>query len=267
MFSFAGPFHGSAAADPANCAPNTTDRTEPNGTCWAMAATPDGGGYWILNGDNGVIYTFGNAPFAGDPAQASFPGVPREFVPNGVAIVGTPDGRSYWVLLVQSSGLGSVAPLGDAPYFGDEVIVNAAHNGQPVGMAATPDGDGYWIVDSDGGVFNFGNAPFLGSLGSRRLTAPIVGMAPTADGRGYWLVGADGGVFAFGDARFAGSMASVPLAQPVVGIAADRTSGGYWLAAADGGVFSFGGAPFFGSMAGRRLNRPVFAIVPVPPGR
>ena len=31
-----------------------------------------------------------------------------------------------------------------------------------MGMAATADGHGYWMVASDGGVFNFGDAPFLG---------------------------------------------------------------------------------------------------------
>lgn len=266
VFSFDAPFFGSPAADPTKCPPNTTDRTEPNGTCWAMAATPDGGGYWILNGDTGVIYPLGNAGFHGDPSQASFPGAPRDLVPNSVAIVSTPDGQSYWVLEVGSSGLGSIAPLGDAPFFGDEVNQYTPHNGRPVGMAATPDGGGYWIVDSDGGVFNYGDAPFLGSLGARRLNAPIVAMASTADGRGYWLAASDGGVFAFGDARFAGSLAGVRLGRPIVGVAADEATGGYWLAAADGGVFAFGGAPFHGSLGGRRLNRPVFAIVAAPPG-
>ena len=27
-----------------------------------------------------------------------------------------------------------------------------------VGMAATPDGGGYWLVASDGGIFSFGDA-------------------------------------------------------------------------------------------------------------
>ncbi len=33
-------------------------------------------------------------------------------------------------------------------------------------MAATPDGGGYWLVASDGGVFAYGDAGFYGS--SRR---------------------------------------------------------------------------------------------------
>jgi hypothetical protein len=32
-----------------------------------------------------------------------------------------------------------------------------------VGIAATPDGGGYWEVASDGGIFAFGDAPFQGS--------------------------------------------------------------------------------------------------------
>ena len=33
-------------------------------------------------------------------------------------------------------------------------------------MAATPDGGGYWLVASDGGVFTYGDAAFYGSAGS-----------------------------------------------------------------------------------------------------
>ena len=37
---------------------------------------------------------------------------------------------------------------------------------QPVvGMAATPDGKGYWLVAADGGIFAFGDARFYGSTG------------------------------------------------------------------------------------------------------
>ena len=115
-----------------------------------------------------------------------------------------------------------------------------------VGMAATPDGIGYWAVASDGGIFAFGNAPFEGSTGGIHLNAPIVGMAGTSDGGGYWLVASDGGVFAFGDAAFLGSMGARPLNQPIVGMAATPSGHGYWLVAADGGVFSYGDAALLG---------------------
>jgi hypothetical protein len=32
-----------------------------------------------------------------------------------------------------------------------------------VGMAATPSGDGYWLIAGDGGVFAFGDARFIAS--------------------------------------------------------------------------------------------------------
>jgi hypothetical protein len=84
-------------------------------------------------------------------------------------------------------------------------------------MAAS--GAGYWMTASDGGIFNFGNAAFLGSTGSIRLNQPIVGMAPTPSGGGYWLVARDGGIFNFGDAAFLGSTGSIRLNKPMVGMA------------------------------------------------
>ncbi len=83
-----------------------------------------------------------------------------------------------------------------------------------VGLAATPDGRGYWEVASDGGIFSFGDAAFAGSAGSIALNEPIVGMAATPDGRGYWEVASDGGIFSFGDAAFAGSAAGLPQSGP-----------------------------------------------------
>jgi hypothetical protein len=66
-----------------------------------------------------------------------------------------------------------------------------------VGMATTADGNGYWMVATDGGIFSFGDAQFYGSTGGIVLNKPIVGMAVTADGLGYWLDASDGGIFAF----------------------------------------------------------------------
>jgi hypothetical protein len=73
-------------------------------------------------------------------------------------------------------------------------------------MATTPDGGGYWLVASDGGIFSFGDAAFYGSMGGHPLNQPIVGMASTPNGGGYWLVASDGGIFSFGDAPYEGSI-------------------------------------------------------------
>jgi len=43
-----------------------------------------------------------------------------------------------------------------------------------VAMASTPDGHGYWLVASDGGIFTFGDAVYYGSTGAINLNKPIV---------------------------------------------------------------------------------------------
>jgi hypothetical protein len=94
-----------------------------------------------------------------------------------------------------------------------------------VGTATAPatSGKGYWLVASDGGIFNYGGAGFYGSTGAESLGTAVVGMASTADGHGYWLASAAGGVYSLGDALFSGALAGLHLNQPVVGIAAGPT--------------------------------------------
>ncbi len=90
-------------------------------------------------------------------------------------------------------------------------------NAPIVGVASSPDGAGYTLVASDGGVFSFGDATFHGSLGGQHLNEPIVGLTSSAGGAGYWLGASDGGVFSLGSATFAGS--GVGSTSDVVGIA------------------------------------------------
>jgi len=56
---------------------------------------------------------------------------------------------------------GGVFSFGDAIFYGS--AGSTAVNQPVVGMAASPDGRGYWLVAADGGVFSFGDAPFRGS--------------------------------------------------------------------------------------------------------
>ncbi|HEX3795323.1 MAG TPA: IPT/TIG domain-containing protein [Acidimicrobiales bacterium] len=147
---------------------------------------------------------------------------------------------------------GTVAVTVKGP--GGTSVLSPADQFTYTGVAPPPpppaNGNGYWLVASDGGIFAFGGSQFFGSTGAQHLNKPIVGMASTPDGNGYWLVAADGGVFTFGDAGSYGSMGGQALNKPVVGIASTPDGNGYWLVAADGGVFSFGGASFYGSTAG-----------------
>ncbi len=130
---------------------------------------------------------------------------------------------------------GSLRALGVVPY------------APIVGMAATADGNGYWEVAQDGGVFAFGDATYYGSMGGVALQQPIVGMAASPDSGGYWLVAADGGIFAFGDAKFYGSTGDISLQASIVGMAASPDGKGYWIAGSDGGIFAYGDAAFEGS--------------------
>ncbi len=87
-----------------------------------------------------------------------------------------------------------------------------------LGMAATPRGQGSWLVASDGGVFTFGDARFLGSTGGMELRRPVVGMKATRSGRGYWLASEEGSIFAYGDAEPLGSTGGNALQAPAVAI-------------------------------------------------
>jgi len=135
-----------------------------------------------------------------------------------------------------------------------------------VALVATPDGGGYWIATSTGGVYAFGDAHYYGSMSGQALNAPIVGMAATPSGNGYWLVASDGGIFSYGDAGFFGSAGALPLNKPIVGMTATRSGNGYWLVASDGGVFSYGDASFYGSTGSIHLNKPVVGMSSTPTG-
>ena len=152
-----------------------------------------------------------------------------------------------------------VAGDGGVFTFGDRPFLGSAVGsfGAPVAGMAASE-RGYWVVDAAGSVRAFG-APLYGQL-ARAPGAPIVGMAATPSGRGYWLVAADGAVFAFGDARWLGSTQHVRLSRPIVGMAASPSGSGYWLVAADGGLFAFGDARFHGSTGRTRLQRPIVGM-------
>ena len=151
-----------------------------------------------------------------------------------------------------------------------------------IGIAATPAGNGYWLVNTSGQVFTRGSAKFYGQVASATPNPPghqggplmpggplspasIVGIAATPGGHGYWLVSSTGKVYNFGSAKFYGQVAATmpnpghpgsPLMPgapmppaSIVGIAATPYGAGYWVFGANGAVYSFGGAPTYPAMA------------------
>jgi hypothetical protein len=135
-----------------------------------------------------------------------------------------------------------------------------------VGIAATPDSNGYDLVTATGFVFTYGAARYYGGWNGQPLNKPISGMAVTRTGNGYWLVAQDGGIFTFGDAVGYGSEAGHTLNAPIVGMAPTPDNAGYWMVGADGGIFTFGDARYFGSMGGQPLNKPVVGMAATPDG-
>ena len=69
-----------------------------------------------------------------------------------------------------------------------------------MGMAATPDGGGYWLVDSTGTVHRFGDATVFPGPPIPSGSTYIEGLVPTSTGKGYWLYGILGDVYSYGDA-------------------------------------------------------------------
>jgi hypothetical protein len=191
------------------------------------------------------------------------------FTPKGLGsqsdewVLNVDDGKGVRAVAFTGSGV-SPPPPPPPPCTG---LSNPVTNSPKVGLASTPDGEGYWIASADGGVQAFGDAPFCGSMAGTALNQPIAHIVATPDGKGYWLVAADGGTFAFGDAPFYGSMGGQALNAPIVDIAPTQDGKGYWLVASDGGIFAFGDAGFFGSTGAIHLNQPVNGMAPTPDGQ
>ncbi|HUY22039.1 MAG TPA: right-handed parallel beta-helix repeat-containing protein [Acidimicrobiales bacterium] len=185
------------------------------GTPYAPAVPPEqpvtqGKGYWLVGADGGV-FAFGDAK-----SHNSLPGLGIQ-VNNIVGITPTSTGLGYW--LVGSDG--GVFAFGDAKSY-NSLPGLGIHVKNIVGMVPTSTGKGYWLVGSDGGVFAFGDAAqhFYGSMGGKKLNAPVVGMAAMPGDSGYWLFATDGGVFSFSASSpspFFGSLGGTKLNQPVSG--------------------------------------------------
>jgi hypothetical protein len=137
---------------------------------------------------------------------------------HAVSIAETPSGTCFWVAFTN----GAVESYGQAPSFGG---ITPQLNEPIVQLVPTQDGQGYYLVAADGGVFTFGDAQFYGSMGGTKLNQPVTGMTLTSDGQGYWLVGRDGGVFSFGDAQYYGGTQDSGLNAVAISTASSAFAG------------------------------------------
>ena len=166
-----GEFYGIWRAGDTNTAVSgNTITTEPGGVADYQVPAP-GTGYTMAAADGGV-FTFGSAGFHGSMAGTKL----------NAPVVGmatTADQGGYW----QAAADGGVFSFGDASFYGS--MGGKPLNAPVVGIAATPyvvqgtgaspANKGYWLVAKDGGVFSFGDASFYGSMGGKKLNAPVVG--------------------------------------------------------------------------------------------
>ncbi|MEM8903946.1 MAG: fibronectin type III domain-containing protein [Actinomycetota bacterium] len=219
-----------------------------------IVAVPDGSGYWVLD-SAGRVLPFGDATDHGS--------VTVDMVDDGEIVTtlsSTPTGLGYWVF----TDRGRALPFGDATDIPDLVDIGLSGilNGPIIDSVATPSGQGYYMIGSDGGVFSLGDAEFHGSMGGTVLNQPVNGIVPDPDGVGYWLVAGDGGVFSF-EAEFRGSVPGeladgVSLNAPVIGMVAYGDA--YLMVGADGGVFNFSDLPFVGSLGSTPPDTGVVSI-------
>jgi hypothetical protein len=188
-------------------------------------------------------------------------------VTTSPGVTPTPSGHSsrsgYWMVGAD----GRVFGFGEARSFGD--ATHLSPGAEAVDLEPTPSGNGYWVVDSAGGVQAFGDAALKGMPDSHALTAGerVTSLSATPGGAGYWLFTDKGRVLTFGDAVGYGDMAKVKLNGPVLDSIPTPSGKGYYMVASDGGIFAFGDAAFYGSMGGRKLNAAVQSLVPDGDGR
>lgn len=207
-------------------------------------------------------------------------GEPRALGISSVTSIAAVSGGRFLTLDTRGrvQAFGSVAARGNLP-----------SGVRPADIAALPDGSGYWLLASNGGVYIFGSARWYGSPKSsgrptgRRIHATptgrgywvlgddgairafgdapglgspggdIVDFCPTPSGRGYLTLDAAGRVTAFGDARRRGDLQGLRRGRwtpPAVGLVGSVHGGGYAIMAADGGIYTYGDAPWRGSLHG-----------------
>ncbi len=158
---------------PSGGAPDHGDLTgvDVNSPIVGMAASPSGGGYWLVAADGGV-FAFGDAGFFGSTGS---------LVLNSpiVAMAASPSAEGYWLAAAD----GGVFAFGDAPFRG-----SAADRGleRPVVGFGADGADGYTMVTADGAVVGFGAS--ASSISSSECRAePVSGFTSNPAGDGWWI--------------------------------------------------------------------------------
>jgi hypothetical protein len=218
LYSARGSVYGSAGTTWFGSLPSRRVRTN---SIVGMASTADGRGYWLAS-SSGRAYAFGDAP----KLQTSAHG-------HRVAGIAASPRGGFWLF----TAAGNVYRSSGAGWFGSAA---AGHAQTPiVGMAATADGRGYWMVSRAGRVYAFGDATKVRAASPARS---VVGIVANPRG-GYWLFTTSGNVYRGAGAGWFGSVAARRVRRPsIVGMASTADGRGYWLVSSSGHVYAFGDA-------------------------
>jgi hypothetical protein len=183
-----------------------------------MASTPGRLGYWMVT-RYATVYAFGNAK----PH-------PRIRVAHPVKGIVRAPNSGYWLY---TTGGNVYASQGTA-YYGS---LASRHLTNITGMAAMPDGRGYWLATRSGYVMNFGAARAHPQI---RPAHPILGIVAGPD-LGYWLYDADGDVYPAAGTPSYGSPRAAHVAN-IASMLATPDGHGYWLITRTGQVYAYGDA-------------------------
>jgi type VII secretion-associated serine protease mycosin len=133
----------------------------------SLSRTVSGRGYWLFT-SRGRVFARGDASFFGDMSGVVLNGPVLDSIP-------TASGGGYY--MVASDG--GVFAFGDARFYGS--MGGVALNAPVMSLVPDADGVGYWLVAYDGGIFAF-RAPFRGSMGGTVLNRPVSGMVRFGNG-------------------------------------------------------------------------------------
>jgi hypothetical protein len=150
----------------------------------------------------------------------------------------------------------------DAPFLGSPPTTSPA----VVGVAATSDGKGYYVLRANGAVDAYGvtsNGSTAATVLPPGVTATGIALDPTTGG--YWMVASNGMVKGF-NAPFHGDTLVPPGGwgqhPAAVAIAAAPDGSGYYVLRANGAVYAYG-VKSHGSLAGHLFYRTIAPVVAV----
>lgn len=112
-------------------------------------------------------------------------------------------------------------------------------------MATRPQHDGQWVMDRNGKIICYGEAPFFGDHEGDNVAAWAI--TPTSTGEGYWTLQSNGVVTAFGDAVHYGDQPSLAayngFDDAAIDFAVLPDDTGYYILTRVGRVHAYGAAP------------------------